>query len=99
VVRWTFTGSVDELSVYNQALSASDILAIYNLGSRGKSVGSPSSTAERVSTLRSGPLAAGRVKSNKQHNVLLGGSGPNLFLTSGIIDATNQSASDASFTL
>jgi len=190
-----FTGAVDELAIYDRALSASEIQAIYNLGTAGKTgapssstngvevnlqlgtatglargvshiqnlVGSPGNDilvgnggnfikglggqdlliagpsgsilegtgadiliggqtldagnmaaldavlnewsdptatfADRVAALRSGPLAAGRVKSNKQHNVLLGGSGPNLFFTSGIIDATNQSNSDASFTL
>jgi hypothetical protein len=35
-----FTGSIDELSTYNRALSASEIQAIYSAGSAGKSNGS-----------------------------------------------------------
>ena len=32
-----FTGSIDELSIYNRALSAPEIQAIYSAGSAGKS--------------------------------------------------------------
>ena len=35
-----FSGSIDELSVYNRALSSNDIAAIYNAGSAGKTVSS-----------------------------------------------------------
>ncbi len=33
---WNFPGSVDELSVYNRALSATEIQSIYNAGAAGK---------------------------------------------------------------
>lgn len=33
---WRFTGRIDELSVYNRELSASEIQAIYNAGAAGK---------------------------------------------------------------
>ncbi len=39
----TFSGLIDELSLYNRALSASEIAAIYNAGSAGKCA--PASTA------------------------------------------------------
>jgi len=35
--NWGFTGSIDELSIYNRALSASEIQTIYSAGSGGKS--------------------------------------------------------------
>ena len=40
-----FTGSIDELSIYNRALSASEIQAIYSAGSAGKSNGSAPATS------------------------------------------------------
>ena len=40
----SFTGSIDELSIYNRALSASEIQTIYRAGSAGKSNG-PAPTA------------------------------------------------------
>jgi hypothetical protein len=36
---WWFKGSVDEVSLYNRALSSGEIQAIYNAGARGKCVG------------------------------------------------------------
>jgi hypothetical protein len=42
---WGFTGSIDELSIYNRALSASEILTIYSAGSAGKSNGSAPATS------------------------------------------------------
>jgi Concanavalin A-like lectin/glucanases superfamily len=39
--NWGFTGSIDELSIYNRALSDSEIQTIYGAGSAGKSNGSP----------------------------------------------------------
>jgi hypothetical protein len=41
----TFFGSIDELSIYNQALSASEIQAIYNAGSAGKCTNSTAAPA------------------------------------------------------
>jgi hypothetical protein len=38
--NWGFTGSIDELSIYNCALSASEIQTIYRAGSAGESNGS-----------------------------------------------------------
>lgn len=35
---WNFNGQIDELSLYNRALSASEIQAIYNAGSAGKGI-------------------------------------------------------------
>jgi hypothetical protein len=37
--NWGFTGSIDELSIYNRALSASEIQTISGAGSAGKSNG------------------------------------------------------------
>ena len=42
---WGFTGSIDELSIYNRALSDSEIQAIYSAGSAGKSNGSAPATS------------------------------------------------------
>jgi hypothetical protein len=42
---WGFTGSINEISIYNRALSASDIETIYDSGSNGKSAGSPPATS------------------------------------------------------
>jgi hypothetical protein len=39
--NWGFTGSIDELSIYNRALSASEIQTIFSAGSAGKSNESP----------------------------------------------------------
>jgi hypothetical protein len=52
----------------------------------------------RVTRLRSGPLAAGRVASNKQPNTLEGGAGPNLFFAA-LDDSTKASSGDADSTL
>jgi hypothetical protein len=189
-----FDGSIDDLSIYNRALSASEIQAIYNAGSAGASaapgsstqgvvvdlpmgtgtglaggvtniqnlVGSPgndilvgnggntinglggqdllvaggsastlsgtgadiliggqtavdanlaaletvlatwsnpeASFADRVSTLLSGALASGKVRSNKGRNALSGGAGPNLFFAS-TIDVTNKTSTDSSATI
>jgi Concanavalin A-like lectin/glucanases superfamily len=40
-----FTGSIDELAIYNRALSASEIQTIYSAGSAGKSNGSAPATS------------------------------------------------------
>jgi hypothetical protein len=56
------------------------------------------SLASRVTRLLTGALAPGKVSSNRQHNILLGGGGPNLFLASAG-DTTNKSTGDASFTI
>jgi Concanavalin A-like lectin/glucanases superfamily len=45
---WGFTGSIDELSIYNRALSDSEIQEIYSAGSAGKSNGSAPATSGAV---------------------------------------------------
>jgi hypothetical protein len=47
----------------------------------------------RVTKLRNGMLASGKVTSNLQRNTLLGGAGLNLFFASGL-DGTNQKAGE-----
>jgi hypothetical protein len=56
------------------------------------------SFSDRVSALVNGLFASGKVKSNKQHNILTGGSGPNLFFASSI-DTTDVASEDASVTI
>jgi hypothetical protein len=51
------------------------------------------SLTTRVALLRAGPLAPGKISSNRQHNIPHGGSGPNLFLASSG-DTTNKSNRD-----
>jgi hypothetical protein len=43
--NWGFTGAIDELSIYNRALSASEIQTIAGAGSAGKSIGSGRATS------------------------------------------------------
>jgi hypothetical protein len=43
--NYPFRGLIDELSLYNRALSAAEIQAIYNVGGAGKCLGAPSCAA------------------------------------------------------
>jgi hypothetical protein len=44
--NWGFTGSIDELSIYNRALSDPEVQSIYSAGSGGKSNGSDAAKSE-----------------------------------------------------
>ncbi len=46
--NWGFTGSIDELSIYNRALSALEIQTLYHAGSGGKSNGSAPAASRGV---------------------------------------------------
>jgi hypothetical protein len=89
----TLTGSGADILIGGQT---ADDMTMAALEAVLNSWGDPSaSSATRVARLLIGPLSSSRVKSNKQHNTLLGGSGPNLFLTSST-DTTNASNNDVS---
>jgi RHS repeat-associated protein len=88
-----FTGIVDELTLYNRALSASEILAIYNAGASGKctttSYGAVGVTITSPTNLQSFTAVASNVPLQATVSDNLGGSVTNVQFFFGPVSSTN----------
>jgi hypothetical protein len=88
-----FNGRIDEASIYNRALSAAEILAIYNASSAGKCLAAPAITSQPQSQTVSAGLPAGFTVSVTAVGPL---SYQWLFNSSAITGATNSALNFAS---
>ncbi|HUA65594.1 MAG TPA: immunoglobulin domain-containing protein, partial [Alphaproteobacteria bacterium] len=101
---WTFSGLIDEPSIYNRALSASEVAAIYQAGSEGKCPPSPppSGAAYIITQPANQTVPAGGTAT---FSVVAGGTAPlsyqwyfdetNLVGTNATLVITNATYSDA----